>query len=129
MASLDLSHFKPLEIRLVNRIPNAVQTNQNPKALKAIQATALQSTGAPLRWTLEIPATTASRTIPKTSSSTAPDRIVTPSGVDSFLFSLRIRAVIPTDVAVDSVPKKSWEIGLQACQKKKNNRSNYGQSV
>ena len=56
---------------------------------------------------LAIPRTTVRVIIPNTSSITAAERIVTPSGEFIFFFSERIRALIPTEVAVEITPRKS----------------------
>ena len=88
------------------RMKTTVATSQIPKALRAIRPILPPERDAPLPKAETIPMTTARRTIPKTSSKTAAARMVTPSGESIFFLSERMRAVIPTEVAVDMIPRK-----------------------
>ncbi len=78
-----------------------------PKAFAAIRPISLPSMEPPpleLR-IVTIPRITAKSTIPNTSSKTAAASVVTPSGESIFFWSDKMRAVIPTEVAVERIPK------------------------
>ncbi|OQA28963.1 MAG: hypothetical protein BWY59_00603 [Verrucomicrobia bacterium ADurb.Bin345] len=107
MISMERNRFSTLVMRRAESRPIAVKTIQNPTALAQIRPTSPQSTCPPAVWMREIATTTARSTIPSTSSSTAAARIVTPSGESILRLSARMRAVIPTEVAVDTTPRNS----------------------
>ena len=84
-------------------LPMMVKPSQNPIALTISNATDPPDTEP----SASMPTTTATRTIPNTSSTTAAARIITPSIESNLLISPRTRAVIPTEVAVRIAPTKS----------------------
>ena len=100
-------NFKSHEILRASRMPMTVPPSQTPKAFAATlpmpsQLTELPASAFPLAAMMPMPM---ARTImPRTSSMTAPAMIVTPSSVSIFRRSERMRAVMPTDVAVDMIP-------------------------
>jgi len=75
-----------------------------PIALAAIVAICVNEMEPPLPDAPAMPATIASAMIPRTSSSTAAPRMVTPSGVSSLSMSPSTRAVIPMLVAARIAP-------------------------
>ena len=104
-----LKILRNFAIFLENKRPAAVNTSHIPKARAAIKRILTPSieTCPPSEFkAATIPITTARRIIPRTSSKTAEARIVTPSGESIFFLSDKMRAVIPTEVAVDIIPRK-----------------------
>ena len=105
------ANLRNLAIRRAARTPMIVAPSQTPNdlsATKPICPQSIEASAAPapalLRLAAIIPLPIARTTRPKTSSTTAPAIIVVPSSESSFLRSERMRAVIPTDVAVDIIP-------------------------
>ena len=91
--------------------PTAVAPSHTPNALRATKPISPQSIAPPAApvfaaaWFAAMMPLPIARTMrPSTSSITAPAMIVTPSSESIFFFSERMRAVIPTDVAVDMMP-------------------------
>ena len=109
ITEMDVSLLKILRlfpIFLAKKSPSTVNPNQTPMAFTAINPIAPQFTVPP--WpviTETIPRTIARIIIPNTSSITAAARTVTPSGESIFLCSDRMRAVMPTEVAVLITPR------------------------
>ena len=91
------------------KTPIAVAPSHTPNAFAATSPISPQSMpsapAAPPRAFAAIMPLPIARTIsPSTSSITAPAMMVVPSSLSIFLRSERIRAVMPTDVAVDMMP-------------------------
>ena len=98
---------RPLIFRAA-RTPKAVAPSQMPKAFAAIMPMRPQSTPVPPAPCAEItPRPIASTMMPSTSSITAPAIVVTPSSESMHLRSERMRAVMPTEVAVPMTPRNS----------------------
>ena len=102
-------NFSSREIQRANRIPRIVPPSQIPNAWIAIRLIVPQLTPPvePAFSVPIIPMPTARTMMPSTSSITAPAMIVTPSAESIALRSERIRAVMPTEVAVHMIPMKS----------------------
>ena len=100
VAPSDLNHIVILEMRLARRLPISVNPSQKPMALTINKATEDPETEP----SASIPTTIATRTIPRTSSTTAAANMMTPSIESSRLMSPSTRAVIPTEVAVRIAP-------------------------
>ena len=84
-------------MRRARSMPSAVHPSQKPTALAAIRPIRPQGTAPPLAVTSDMPTTTARMMIPQHVVDHVPRaRMVTPSGESSLLFSLRMRAVMPT---------------------------------
>ena len=93
------------------RSPIAVAPSQTPNALSATRPIAPQSIApaavpafATAWFATMMPLPIASTMRPRTSSITAPAMIVTPSSESICFFSERMRAVMPTEVAVAMMP-------------------------
>ena len=88
--------------------PISVAPSHTPNALAATNPISPQSMPSPppppARVATMMPLPMASTMRPSTSSMTAPAMIVVPSSESIFFFSERMRAVMPTDVAVDMMP-------------------------
>ena len=97
-------------MRRARTTPTAVPTSQTPNAFTAVAPMESHESGAtaPVSgfgfWEAMMPMPIASTMMPRTSSMTAPAMIVTPSSESIFFFSERMRAVMPTEVAVDMIP-------------------------
>src|SRR3989338_5503518 len=96
-----LNFFKSLLIFREKPKPKAVKPSQIAIAFKEIEATCCHWTW----WLLAKPIIIARAIIPKTSSMTAADKIVTPSGESNLRLSDKMRAVMPTEVAVEITPR------------------------
>ena len=93
-----------------------VKPSQTPTAFRAMRPMDPQATEPPT-WpetTETIPSITARMMIPSTSSITAAARMVTPSGESILRCSERIRAVMPTEVAMERTPKKRFTGAVRA---------------
>ena len=103
-----LKNFKNEAIFFEKIRPSALKPSQIPKALSAMSSIAVKLIDPPPDpfITATIPRTTASMMMPSTSSKTAAASMVTPSGESIFFWSESIRAVMPTEVAVESIPRK-----------------------
>ena len=103
--------FRNFAMYRANRSPTAVAPSHTPNALSATNPISPQSippAAAPVfaaAWLAAMMPLPIARTMrPRTSSITAPAMIVTPSSESIFFFSERMRAVMPTEVAVDMIP-------------------------
>ena len=119
-----LNRLSRPEILRANNTPTSVAPNQTPKALIATSPIDPQLTAVevPPCAAAEIvaaimPLPIASTIKPSTSSITAPAMIETPSSESIFLRSERIRAVMPTEVAVDIIPIYMGAASIIACAK------------
>ncbi len=105
-----LKSLRSHEMRRASTTPTAVPTSHTPNAFTAVAPMESHESGAisPVSGfgfcEAMMPMPIASTMMPRTSSMTAPAMIVTPSSESIFFFSERIRAVMPTEVAVDMMP-------------------------
>ena len=102
----DLKNFRKSAIFREMSSPMAVTPNQMPKDLTVIHMMGPQAIFVPVNSTFAMATTIARQTMPRTSSMTAAAMIVTPSGELMARCSERIRAEMPTDVAVQRIPRK-----------------------
>ena len=110
------------EIFLATSTPMRVAPSHTPKAFTATipilpHGTPVSAAAVPVAATVApmMPFPIASTIRPSTSSITAPAMMVTPSSESIFFRSERMRAVIPTEVAVDIMPMYIGAACMMAC--------------
>ena len=122
MACGFLKSFSNQEILRATSTPMSVAPSHTPNAFTATMPIAPQFTPAEAvppaalaaRVAAMMPLPIARTMRPRTSSMTAPAMIETPSSESIFLRSERMRAVMPTEVAVDMMPMYIGAASIQA---------------